>query len=82
MRKNFLFFLFIIFSSAAFGQVHSDSVVVDSLEVAIAEEELIFKEDTADFVYFALPSQLEYIPGKIVQSCTETALHVLKRICL
>lgn len=64
MRKNFLFFLFIIFSSAAFGQIQSDSVVVDSLEVAIAEEELIFKEDTADFVYFALPSQLEYIPGE------------------
>ena len=64
MRKSFLFFLFIIFSSAAFGQIQSDSVVVDSLEVAIAEEELIFKEDTADFVYFALPSQMEYVPGE------------------
>ncbi|MBL0742318.1 LysM peptidoglycan-binding domain-containing protein [Chryseolinea sp. Jin1] len=24
---------------------------------------MLFKEDTADFAYFALPSQLEYIPG-------------------
>src|SRR5687767_11606908 len=63
MRNTFLF-LFIIFSTAAFCQVQPDSVVVDSLEVAIAEEELIFKEDTADFVYFALPSQLEYVPGE------------------
>ena len=64
MRKHFLFFLFIIFSAAAFSQVQPDSLVVDSLEVATAEEELIFKEDTADFVYFALPSALEYIPGE------------------
>jgi membrane-bound lytic murein transglycosylase D len=64
MRKHFLFFLFIIFSTAAVCQVQPDSVVVDSLEVAVAEEELIFKEDTADFVYFALPSQLEYVPGE------------------
>src|SRR5688500_7034150 len=64
MKKHFLFFLFIIFSTAAVCQVQPDSVVVDSLEVATAEEELIFKEDTADFVYFALPSQLEYVPGE------------------
>src|SRR6187402_2399982 len=66
MRKLFLLPAFIIFSTVGYSQViiHPDSVVVDSLEVAIAEEELIFKEDTADFVYFALPSQLEYIPGE------------------
>ena len=63
-RQYYLSFLFIIFSSVAICQVQPDSIVVDSLEVAVAEEELIFKEDTADFVYFALPSQLEYIPGE------------------
>jgi membrane-bound lytic murein transglycosylase D len=63
MRRNFLLFLFIIFSTPAWCQIQPDSLVVDSLEVATAEEELIFKEDTADFVYFALPSELEYIPG-------------------
>jgi len=62
--QYYLSSLFILFSAAAICQVQPDSVVVDSLEVAVAEEELIFKEDTADFVYFALPSQLEYIPGE------------------
>ena len=48
-----------------FGQVEiqPDSIVVDSLEVAEAEEDLLYKSDTADFVYFVLPSELEYIPG-------------------
>src|SRR5688572_20642187 len=64
MRKHFLLFVFTAISLAAAGQVQPDSVVVDSLEVAVAEEELLFKEDTTDFIYFALPSQLEYVPGE------------------
>lgn len=40
-----------------------DSIVVDSLEVAEAEEEMMYKEDTADYVFYALPTDLEYIPG-------------------
>ena len=40
-----------------------DSLVVDSLEVAQAEEEIMYKEDTADFVYYYLPTELEYIPA-------------------
>lgn len=70
MTKGFLFFLFIIFSIPAFNQdlpeeiiQPLDSVVVDSLEVAQAEEEMLYKEDTADYVFYYLPSELEYIPG-------------------
>ena len=63
MRKLFLLPAFIIFSTVAFSQVEPDSVVVDSLEVAEAEEEMLYKEDTLDFVYYALPSALEYVPG-------------------
>lgn len=64
MRKLFFLPAFIIFSTVAFGQVaEPDSVVVDSLEVAEAEEEMLYKEDTLDFVYYALPSDLEYVPG-------------------
>lgn len=40
-----------------------DSIVVDSLEVAEAEEEMLYKEDTADYVFYTLPTNLEYIPG-------------------
>jgi membrane-bound lytic murein transglycosylase D len=64
MRKKILLAAFITFSSLTYGQIiQPDSVVVDSLEVAEAEEEMLYKEDTVDFVYFALPTELEYIPG-------------------
>src|SRR5687768_17730915 len=70
MRKSFLLPAFIIFSTVAFSQSlpgsnqpEPDSVVVDSLEVAEAEEEMLYKEDTLDFAYYALPSDLEYVPG-------------------
>lgn len=55
---------FIIFSTViSYAQIQPDSVVVDSLEVAEAEEEMLYKEDTLDFVYLALPSAQEYVPG-------------------
>jgi membrane-bound lytic murein transglycosylase D len=54
---------FMAMGKPSYSQVQPDSVVVDSMEVAVAEEDLLFKEDTADFVYFAIPSELEYIPG-------------------
>ncbi|HEY0740380.1 MAG TPA: LysM peptidoglycan-binding domain-containing protein [Chryseosolibacter sp.] len=77
MKKHFLFFCLTIFSFPALSQIEPptnlfdtvaavtqfDSLVVDSLEVAQAEEEIMYKEDTADFVYYYLPSELEYIPG-------------------
>lgn len=54
---------FIIFSTPVFSQVQPDTVVVDSLEVAVAEEEMMYKEDTADFVYYNIASPIEYIPA-------------------
>lgn len=70
MTKHFFFFAFLIFSAQAFSQdlpstpsIGLDSAVVDSLEVAEAEEEIMYKEDTADFVYYYLPTALEYVPG-------------------
>jgi membrane-bound lytic murein transglycosylase D len=56
--------LLIVISASTYAQVvQPDSVVVDSLEVAVAEEDHMYKGDTADFVYFVLPTELEYIPG-------------------
>lgn len=66
MRNLILLTAFIIFSPSLIAQdilLQPDSIVVDSLEVAEAEEEMLYKEDTTDYVYFALPSDLEYIPG-------------------
>ncbi|MGC3946051.1 MAG: LysM peptidoglycan-binding domain-containing protein [Chryseolinea sp.] len=45
-------------------QIQPDSVVVDSLEVAEAEEDMMLKTDTIDFVYFAVPSTFEHIPAE------------------
>lgn len=70
MGKSFFLLLFLFISLQSFSQdlpeeiVSSmDSVVVDSLEVAEAEEEMLYKEDTADYVFYYLPNDLEYIPG-------------------
>lgn len=63
MRKVFFLTALTIFSVATFAQEVSETTVIDSLEVAVAEEEMLYKTDTADFVYYALPTELEYIPG-------------------
>lgn len=70
MRRHFLILLIITFIPVfAFAQIDTlsvtelDTLVVDSLEVAEAEEEMIYKEDTADFVFHYLPAEMEYIPG-------------------
>lgn len=86
MGKRLVFCLFMLFSTFAFAQElpeeiisSSDSVVVDSLEVAQAEEEMMYKEDTADYVFYSLPTDFEYVPGdddpSIIRdrlSCIET----------
>ena len=63
MRKLILLTAITIFSTCAFGQEQNESTVIDSVEVAIAEEEMLYKTDTADYVYYSLPSALEYVPG-------------------
>ncbi len=64
MKRFFLFTLGTLASLSAWCQIpQPDSVVIDSLEVAVAEEDMLYKEDTTDFVYFSMPSDLEYVPG-------------------
>jgi membrane-bound lytic murein transglycosylase D len=62
MRNALLIFIFSLMITTTFSQV-ADSVVVDSLEVAVAEEEMLYKEDSADFVYYFLPGNFDYVPG-------------------
>ena len=69
MRRGLFFLLASFWISSAFGQdipeieIAIDSMRIDSLEIADAEEEILSKEDTADFVYYSSPVDLEYIPG-------------------
>jgi membrane-bound lytic murein transglycosylase D len=87
MKKGLLFFsLFLTFSTVSFSQDFpadeqnpSDSIVVDSLEVATAEEEIMYKEDTADYVYHYLPTELEYVPGDDHPQVIEDRLTCLEK---
>ncbi len=70
MKKFFYLSIASFFSFQAFGQdpfpeifLPLDSIVIDSLEVADAEEEMLFKEDSVDIVFYNLPPEHEYIPG-------------------
>ncbi|NJM25712.1 MAG: hypothetical protein HC859_09700 [Bacteroidia bacterium] len=60
MRKRLLIFFLLLGAVSAYAQVEPDSVVVDSLvvdsvDVAIAEEEIFFKEDTIDVMEMYTP---------------------------
>ena len=76
MVKGLFFVLSVLLSTYSFSQdledsqdleeqtvQAMDSVVIDSLEIAEAEEEMLYKEDTADYIFYELPTNLEYIPG-------------------
>jgi membrane-bound lytic murein transglycosylase D len=64
MRNALLVVFFSLMITSAFSQIVADSVVVDSLEVAVAEEEILYKEDSTDFVYYFLPGNFDYIPSE------------------
>lgn len=79
MRKIVLFTALTFFSIFAFGQDESETTVIDSLEVAAAEEEMLYKTDTTDYVYYALPTDLEYIPGDDHPAIIEDRLRCLEK---
>ena len=78
MRIQFLIMLFYFLSFTLSAQVLQDTVIVDSLEVAVAEEEMMYKEDTADFVFYSLPATIEYIPGDDSPEVLEDRLQCLQ----
>lgn len=74
MRSTLLFFM-VISGLVSFAQ----EPVIDTLEIEEAEEEMLFKEDTLNFVYYALPSEVEYIPGDDSPSVIQDRLNCLQR---
>jgi len=60
MKK--ILFLFIVIISIS-SNAQEPEPVIDTLEIAVAEAEIFFKEDTVDFVFYSLPVDVEYIPG-------------------
>lgn len=81
--NNRLFFA-IIFCFVAVVSYGQDPVPApqppDSTELAIAEEEILFKEtDSASFAFYALPTDLEYIPGNDLPAVVEDRLGCLQK---
>jgi membrane-bound lytic murein transglycosylase D len=71
--------IFFAFSSLLALAQEQDSVVIDSLEVAIAEEELLYKEDTTSFAFYDLPTEIEYIPGDDLPAVVKDKLQCIQK---
>jgi len=63
MKKLFFLLTLTLCAFGAFAQEEAPVPVIDSLEVAMAEEEMAFKEDTTTFAFYTLRSDIEFIPG-------------------
>ena len=77
MRALIVTILFVC-SLQAFGQ-EADSVVSDSIEIAIAEEEILYKEDTSSVVFYELPTEVDYVPGEDSPALVEDKLQCLQK---
>jgi membrane-bound lytic murein transglycosylase D len=54
--------LTVLQTTLVYSQV-PDTVVVDSLEMDTAEENILYKEDSSSLTFYSLPIDVEYIPG-------------------
>lgn len=63
LSLRIFFAIFFAFNSLCVYAQVADSIVIDSLEVAVAEEEILYKEDSTSLAFYELPSEIEYIPG-------------------
>lgn len=83
--SNRLFFAIVLsfVSVVVYGQVPVPVPVPqppDSTELAIAEEEILFKEtDSASFAFYALATNVEYIPGNDLPAVVEDRLSCIQK---
>lgn len=72
--------LFSFASVMSFAQ-DPEPLPADTSEIAIAEEEILFKEieDSANFAFYALPTDVEYIPGNDLPAVIEDRLGCLQQ---
>lgn len=59
--------------------VATDTTVIDTLEIAAAEEEILFKEDTSTFAFYELPTEIEYIPGDDLPAVVREKLECIEK---
>jgi membrane-bound lytic murein transglycosylase D len=79
MRKLTLLLVIATLTLSGYAQDPDPEPVVDTLELAVAEEEIVFKEDTVDYVFYALTSDVEYIPGDDAPSLIRDRLQCLQQ---
>jgi membrane-bound lytic murein transglycosylase D len=76
MKSIVIFLMFLIVISA---NAQEQVVLADTVEIAIAEEEMLYKEDTLHYVYYALPTELEYIPGDDAPALVSARLSLIQK---
>lgn len=81
--SRLLFLLLFITSSAlhvtAQEIIAPDTTAIDSLEIAVAEDERLYKEDSTSFAFYELPSDVEYIPGDDLPVIIEERLRCVQQ---
>ncbi len=83
MTKRTLFFAIIMVSATltVCAQEQSIPEPADTTEIALAEEDMLFKEieDSASFAFYALPTNIEYIPGDDAPALVRDRLHCIQQ---
>lgn len=78
LKKLTLYWVLFFCARIVFAQ-ESTPVASDTIEIAIAEEELLYKEDTTDFVFYELPTAVEYIPGDDLPAIVKDKLRCIQQ---
>lgn len=88
MKKFFYLSASLFFTVHAFAQdplpemefiFPSDSVVIDSVEIAHAEEDMVYKEDPVNFVFYDHSPGVEFVPGDDHPALVEDRLRCLEK---
>jgi membrane-bound lytic murein transglycosylase D len=73
------FFLLVITFGMLNAWAQEPEAVPDSVEVALAEEEMLYKEDSASLAFYTLLSDVEFIPGDDRPDVIQDRLNCLQK---
>lgn len=79
LSLRIIFAIFFAFTTLCTHAQEADSIIIDSLEVAVAEEEILYKEDSTSLAFYELPSEIEYIPGDDLPAIVQDKLQCIQK---
>jgi membrane-bound lytic murein transglycosylase D len=81
MKKTLFFAVIAVFASTVLFAQDPVQEPADTTDLAIAEEDILFKEsdDSASFAFYALPTEVEYIPGDDLPAVVKDKLQCLQK---